>query len=262
MNSSIGGTTTYAVPAPRRAPKATAILMDLDGTTIRSEPYWIELLERTMRSLLDDPGFRFDQGERSSVSGRTVAEHLAYATAQYSPAISLDQALRRYVELMRSSLEAGEHLNAKPVPGLVSLLTSAKERGVKIALVSSGWEEKVSAQLEALFERIGLGDPRRFYDAIITGGSPAMTGAYGTVGELTSKPHPWLYSEAARIGLGIPEERRGEVIGLEDSAAGVCALTIAGYRPIGVAGGNLVEAGAEELCERCVSDLSEILPLL
>ncbi len=67
-------------------------------------------------------------------------------------------------------------------------------------------------------------------------------GEPGTLGELSPKPHPWLYAEAARVGLGIPFEDRGTVVGIEDSGAGVCAIRLAGFAPIGVAGGN-IEAG-------------------
>ena len=37
---------------------------------------------------------------------------------------------------------------------------------------------------------------------------PGGQGAPGTLGELSPKPHPWLYAEAACIGLGIPFEER------------------------------------------------------
>lgn len=53
-----------------------------------------------------------------------------------------------------------------------------------------------------------MGDPRDFYDAIITAGFPLRKGEAGTLGELSPKPHPWLYAETARVGLGLSFEDR------------------------------------------------------
>ncbi len=55
---------------------------------------------------------------------------------------------------------------------------------------------------------LGMGDPRDFYDAIITAGFPLRKGEAGTLGELSPKPHPWLYAETARVGLGLSFEDR------------------------------------------------------
>ena len=86
-----------------------------------------------------------------------------------------------------------------------------KARGVKIGLVTSGLYEKAWPEIVAAFRALGMGDPRDFYDAIITAGFPLRQGEAGTLGELSPKPHPWLYAEAARVGLGIPFEARNSV---------------------------------------------------
>jgi beta-phosphoglucomutase-like phosphatase (HAD superfamily) len=105
---------------------------------------------------------------------------------------------------------------------------------------------------------MGLGDPARFYDAIITAGFALRTGEVGTLGELSPKPHPWLYAQVFRIGLGLTPERRTHVIGIEDSAAGVCAVRLAGFAAIGVAGGNIGQSGLRPLCHRYCADLDEV----
>ena len=86
--------------------------------------------------------------------------------------------------------------------------------------MTSGLHEKAWPEIVAAFRALGLGDPRDFYDAIITAGFPLRKGEAGTLGELSPKPHPWLYAEAARVGLGIPFEARNSVLGIEDSGRG------------------------------------------
>lgn len=53
------------------------------------------------------------------------------------------------------------------------------------------------------FRQLDLGDPADFYDAIISAGQPLRKGHAGTLDELEPKPHPRLYVETARVGLGI-----------------------------------------------------------
>jgi beta-phosphoglucomutase-like phosphatase (HAD superfamily) len=262
VTSRLGGATIYPLPPPARVEAISALLMDLDGTTVRSEPFWEKVLERTLGRLLEDPAFRFAPEDSVFISGRTVSEHLSWAIDRYRAPARLDAALYCYHEEMRAELAGESGRRIEPIPGLRALLLAAKERGVKVALVSSGWTDKVVPQLEALFAALDLGAPEDFYDTIVTGGSLVRAGSYGTVGELTSKPHPWLHREAALVGLGIPFERRGGVVGLEDSAAGVCALRIAGFRSVGVAGGNLAAAGMAPLCEAVVADLEEAATVL
>ena len=126
-----------------------------------------------------------------------------------------------------------------PAPGVKEFLLALKRDGIRIGVVTSGLHEKAWPELVAAFRTMELGDPRAFYDAIVTAGFPMRAGEPGTLGELSPKPHPWLYAEVCRVGLGIPFEDRHHVIGIEDSGAGVCAVRLAGFAAIGMAGGNI-----------------------
>ncbi len=117
-------------------------------------------------------------------------------------------------------------------------------------------------EIVAAFRTMELGDPAAFYDAIITAGFPLRRGEVGTLGELSPKPHPWLYAETARIGLGIPFAERNSVLGIEDSGAGVCAIRLAGFPTVGLAGGNIIESGTRALCDFYCGSLAEVLSLL
>ena len=84
----------------------------------------------------------------------------------------------------------------------------------------------------------------------------------GTLGELSPKPHPWLYSDACRIGLGIPFKSRHQVIGIEDSGAGVASIRLAGFSVIGFANGNIIESGTRGLCSHYCENFAEILEII
>jgi hypothetical protein len=137
-----------------------------------------------------------------------------------------------------------------------------KARGLRIALVTSGLYEKAYPEILAAFRAMRLGEPREFYDAIITAGFPLRKGEVGTLGELSPKPHPWLYAEAFRVGFGLPFDEREAVLGIEDSGAGVCAVRLAGLQTVGLAGGNVEESGTRPLCHHFCGSLGEVGGLL
>ena len=128
--------------------------------------------------------------------------------------------------------------------------------------MTSGLHEKAYPEIKAAFDTLGMGRPEDFYDAIITAGFVPRPGQPGTLGELTPKPHPWLYAEACRIGLGIPFEERGHVVGLEDSGAGVCAVRLAGFTTIGMAGGNIDASGTAALCSYRCDSFEEVIRII
>jgi beta-phosphoglucomutase-like phosphatase (HAD superfamily) len=105
-------------------------------------------------------------------------------------------------------------------------------------------------------------NPADFYDAMITAGFPMRKGRPGTLGELSPKPHPWLYAEISRVGLGIAAEQRHHVIGIEDSGAGVCSIRLAGFAAIGMDGGNIVESGTRGLCSHYCKTFQDVLELV
>ncbi len=137
-------------------------------------------------------------------------------------------------------------------------LLELKGCGIRIALVTSGLYEKAYPEIVSAFRTLGLGDPAEFYDAIITAGFAMRPGQPGTLGELSPKPHPWLYAEAARVGLGIDAANRQHVVGIEDSGAGICSIRLAGFAPLGIAGGNIEQSGTRGLCHAFYPELREI----
>ncbi len=128
--------------------------------------------------------------------------------------------------------------------------------------MTSGLYEKAWPEILSAFQTLEMGDPKGFYDAIISAGFPLRKGSVGTLGELSPKPHPWLYAETGCVGLNIPFSERNSVVGIEDSGAGVCSIRLAGYPTIGISGGNIVNSGTKALCNHYADSFEEILKIL
>ena len=244
-----------------------AVLMDLDGTSVRSEEFWVWIIEQSIASVLKDRHFSLEEADLPYVSGHSVSEHLQYCLDKYAPGKSLETARRYYFEHthreMRAILDGGGRANAfTPTPGLKEFLKALKAQKIKIGLVTSGLYEKAFPEILSAFRTLKMGDPRDFYDAFITAGYALRPGEVGTLGELEPKPHPWLYAETCRVGLGIPFEERHTVIGIEDSGAGVVAIRLAGFAAFGLSGGNIHDSGAQALCEGYYHRFSDILKVI
>ena len=267
VSSGLGYPAYYPVHPVALERPVRAVLMDLDGTTVRSEPFWVWMIEKATASLMGDASFRLEDEDLPFVSGFSVSEHLQYCIRKYCPDKAVEDARRHYFEHthreMREILAGRGRADAfVPAPGVKEFLLRLKADGIKIGVATSGLHEKAWPELVAAFRTMGLGDPREFYDAIVTGGFPLRRGETGTLGELSPKPHPWLYAEVSRVGLGIPFSDRNRVVGIEDSGAGVCAIRLAGFPAIGMAGGNIAGSGTRPLCEHYCDSFDEVLAII
>ena len=267
VKSAMGYPAYYPVHDVRIEKPLKAVLMDLDGTTVHSEHFWIWIIEQTTASLLGDPKFELEGSDEPHVSGHSVSEHLQYCIDKYCPDKSVEEARKWYFK--HTNFEMNEIMEGRgkpnaftPSPGIKDFLYELKDMGVKIGLVTSGLYEKAWPEILDAFKTLGMGDPNEFYDAIITAGHAIRPGEPGTLGELSPKPHPWLYAEAARVGLGIPFEDRHSVVGIEDSGAGVLSLMLAGFAPLGISGGNIVDSGTQSLCTHYDDNFEQILARL
>ena len=171
VRSALGYPALYPLEPVRIARPVRAVLMDLDGTSVRSEEFWIRMIERTAARLVGNPRFQLDESDLPHVSGHSVSEHLQHCIARYRPQTSVEEARAIYFDLVRAELEAiqqgrGWPTAFQPAPGLKPLLQTLKERGVRIGLVTSGLYEKAWPEILSAFRVMGLGDPRDFYDAI------------------------------------------------------------------------------------------------
>ncbi|MBZ9686025.1 HAD family phosphatase [Clostridium estertheticum] len=267
IKSAMGYPAIYPVKEVSFEGPAEAVLMDLDGTSVHSEAFWMWIIEQTIARLMGKPKFKLQTVDEPFVSGHSVSEHLQYCIDTYCPSKSVEQARNYYYEI--TSYEMNQIMAGRgregaftPSPDLKEFLYTLKEHKIKIGLVTSGLYEKAWPEILSAFKTLKMGDPLDFYDAIITAGSAIRKGQTGTLGELAPKPHPWLYAETARVGLGISPARRHKVIGIEDSSAGIVSIRLAGFAAIGVDGGNIESSGVKPLVHSQYKNLMDALPLI
>jgi len=267
VKSAMGHPAVYPLHDARFDAPATAVLMDLDGTSVRSETFWMWTIERTTARLLKTDAFELAPEDEPHVSGHSVSEHLQYCIEKYAPDKTVEEARGHYFDIVRTEMKEilegrGKADAFQPSPGLKEFLLKLKEHDIKIGLVTSGLHEKAWPEIVAAFRQLDMGDPLDFYDAIISAGYAITKGQSGTLGELEPKPHPWLYAETARVGLGIEPSTRHRVIGMEDSGAGVVSVRLAGFACIGVGGGNIEKSGTRALCSYGTEGLMDALPVI
>ena len=127
VKSALGYPAYYPVHPAQIERPVKAVLMDLDGTSVRSEEFWIWIIEQTTASLLKNPKFQLEQEDIPFVSGHSVSEHLKYCIKKYCPEASLEDARNFYFEHvnreMKEIMEGRGRENAfVPTAGLMDCL--------------------------------------------------------------------------------------------------------------------------------------------
>ena len=199
--------------------------MDLDGTSVHSEGFWIWIIERTTASLLGNPSFELEPADLPFVSGHSVSEHLTYCVRKYCPDKTVEEARDFYFEHtrreMRAILDGGGRADAfVPAPGLKEFLLALKDRGIKIALVTSGLHEKAWPEIVAAFRALKPGRPARLLRCDHHRRVPAAPGRGRHAGRAVAQAAPLALRRGrarrsghpvrgAQLGVGHRGQRRG-----------------------------------------------------
>jgi HAD superfamily hydrolase (TIGR01509 family) len=180
-----------------------ALLIDMDGTIVDSEPYWIE----TERQLVEEFGGTWGEADAHSLVGFDLLD--AAVVLRDRGGVDLDPP--QLVERMLDSVVAKCRRSLPWRPGARDLLIEARDAGVPCVLVTMSW--------------------RRFADAVL---HEAPDGVF--VGSITGdevangKPAPDPYVAAAAL-VGVDP---GRCLAIEDSPTGVASAMAAGCRTIAV----------------------------
>ena len=195
MSSSPSTASTDRLPA--------AVLWDMDGTLVDTEPYWINaehaIVEEAGGTWSDEYAHQL-VGNDLMVSAQFIRDN---SPVELDPVEIIEELLRRVVA------PVAEHVPGRP--GALELLTALQEAGVPSALVTMSWRSLADAVLAAL--------PAQTFTAVITGDEVEH-----------GKPHPEPYLAAARA-LGVEV---ADCVAIEDSPTGVRSAVAAGVPTIAV----------------------------
>jgi HAD superfamily hydrolase (TIGR01509 family) len=180
-----------------------AVMFDMDGLLVDSEPLWYVAESEVMTRL----GGTWTPADQHALVGgsmaRTVGYLLARATRPAEPATVGRWLIEEMVELVRTR-------PLPPLPGVLSLLAEVRAAGLPHALVTSSEPAVVDAVLDRLDVR---------FDVVVCGADVAV-----------AKPDPEGYRLAAAKLAADPRR----CIALEDSPNGVTAAEAAGLRVVAV----------------------------
>jgi HAD superfamily hydrolase (TIGR01509 family) len=180
-----------------------AVLWDMDGTLVDTEPYWIAtefaMAERHGGTWSTEHALNL-VGNDLLVSGAYIREHMGI---DRTPEQIVDELLDGVVELVRQEVPWR--------PGARELLADLRTAGVPCALVTMSWVRFVEPILSGL--------PPDSFASIVTGDRVEH-----------GKPHPEPYLRAA-AELGVDP---AACLAIEDSETGVTSAVAAGCVVLGV----------------------------
>lgn len=192
-----------AWPAASKPGVAQAVMFDMDGLLVDSEPLWF-LAESAVMARL---GGAWTPADQHALVGGSMASTVRYLLARASRPAGPATVARWLIEDM---VELVQTRPLPVLPGVASLLAEVRTAGLPHALVTSS----EPAVVDAVLDRLGV----RF-EVVVCAADVAA-----------AKPDPEGYRLAA-AKLGADPQR---CIALEDSPNGVAAAEAAGCRVVAV----------------------------
>jgi HAD superfamily hydrolase (TIGR01509 family) len=201
-----------------------AVLWDMDGTLVDTEPYWM----RAESELVAAHGGTWTEADARAVVGFDLLDSAAYL--QRVGGVDMDPVA--IVELMMDRVIEQMADDPPWQPGAVALLDALRDAGIPCVLVTMSWRRLATAVVDLL-------PPGTFAGAVVGDEVPR------------GKPHPDPYLAAAGL-LGVEP---GACIALEDSPTGARSAQAAGCRVVAVP--HVVDVPAD-LVDAVVPSLADV----
>lgn len=205
-----------------------AVIFDLDGTIIDSEPMHTQAVLRILRERNID------------LEPRELDGYIGISSSVMWSEMRTRFGLEESIEALgilqhRSNIEMLEGSGSILIPGIMELLRDIKGQGLSTAIASSSTKEYI----EAVVERYSLA---RYFDCLVSGEEVPR-----------GKPSPDIFLRAAELLRVEPES----CVVIEDSDNGLTASRKAGIRSVGFRNPNSGRQ-ALSLADLVVEDIREI----
>lgn len=182
-------------------PPPAAVLWDLDGTLVDTEPFW----RRAEADLVAAFGGTWDEADGLALVGTALPDYAA-VLQQHGVTLTVEAILDRMVATILAWQADGPPWQ----PGALELVQALREAGVPQALVTSSYRALTAPVIAA------------------TGGAFAVVVPGDEVARTKPDPQPYLTAAAS---LGVPI---GRCVVVEDSTKGVAAGLASGAHTLAV----------------------------
>ncbi|WP_435198574.1 HAD family hydrolase [Janibacter sp. GS2] len=194
---------TVVNPASTPRDLPAAVLWDMDGTLVDTEPYWIA----AEHELVDSFGGTWTQELALQLVGSPLLVSAQFILDNSPVDLPVEEVVHRLQS--RVVEQIGDAVPWRP--GARELLAACREEQIPCVLVTMSWTDLA----EAVIGAVGPGS----FDFMVTGDRVTH-----------GKPHPEPYETAVRR-LGV---RAGDCVALEDSPTGVRSAVAAGVPTLAV----------------------------
>ena len=216
-----------------------AIILDMDGVLVDSEPFHVQ----AFKIMMDELKLDYEDSFVHSFIGHSIESNIQCINEEFMQGreLNLNEAVEYrdtlYLNLIRQA-------DLHPLPGIDKLINICREQDVILALASSSAREQVDIILEKLSENSG--NLKNIFKSIVSGDDVEAR-----------KPAPDIYQKTIK-NLGL---RVNFCIAVEDSPAGVQSAKTAGLNCIGL---KSIFIGSKELnkADLLIDNINQFVELL